>query len=161
MPDYSWTGQLRPYPISPHREVPASIPRPDYADHSTGYPAGEVESKQQNIVPCRSKADIEGLRAACLLGRQVGPRPSSIHSDVPLAAFARVLLPNRDKTSLIFGLNILGETGCGMGQALDAAAAIIMPGVLCDDIDRVVHEVPNMHTITSQTLHFTARTRSH
>mmetsp|Transcript_4152 Transcript_4152/g.8533 ORF Transcript_4152/g.8533 Transcript_4152/m.8533 type:complete len:390 (-) Transcript_4152:145-1314(-) len=95
VPDWPWTGDLRPYPVSPYREVPAGIARPDYADHPQGYPTGEIESKQQNIVPSRSQKNIEGLRAACLLGR----------------------------------------------QALDAAAAIIKPGVLCDDIDRVVHEV--------------------
>jgi methionyl aminopeptidase len=34
MSGYKWTGTLRPkYPLSPKREVPAHIPRPDYADH--------------------------------------------------------------------------------------------------------------------------------
>lgn len=34
MAGYKWTGTLRPkYPLSAKREVPAHIPRPDYADH--------------------------------------------------------------------------------------------------------------------------------
>lgn len=34
MRDYKFTGPLRPvYPLSEKREVPAHIPRPDYADH--------------------------------------------------------------------------------------------------------------------------------
>lgn len=34
MRDYKFTGTLRPaYPLSEKREVPAHIPRPDYADH--------------------------------------------------------------------------------------------------------------------------------
>lgn len=33
-PDFNYTGPLRPvYPLSAKREVPAHIPRPDYADH--------------------------------------------------------------------------------------------------------------------------------
>lgn len=33
MRDYKFTGTLRPvYPLSKKRDVPASIPRPDYAD---------------------------------------------------------------------------------------------------------------------------------
>lgn len=70
MPMWNWTGDLKPYPISPKRVVPPSIPRPDYADHPQGYPEGEMQSKQQNIVLQRSAKDIEGLRSACLLGRQ-------------------------------------------------------------------------------------------
>ena len=33
---YKFTGSLRPvYPLSPKREVPAHIPRPDYAEDGT------------------------------------------------------------------------------------------------------------------------------
>jgi hypothetical protein len=31
---------------------------------------GEMESKQQNMTPIRTAKDIEGLRKACLLGRE-------------------------------------------------------------------------------------------
>lgn len=33
---HHFTGSLRPYLVSPRREVPAHIPRPDYADHPEG-----------------------------------------------------------------------------------------------------------------------------
>ena len=68
-PMFQWTGKLRPHPISPYRTVPSHIARPDYA--TTGYPASEIESKAQQVVPVLSAKDIAGLRAACRLGRTV------------------------------------------------------------------------------------------
>ena len=47
MPPFNWTGSLRPTMVSPRREVPASIPRQDYAE--TGVPVIEIQSKQQSI----------------------------------------------------------------------------------------------------------------
>lgn len=39
-PDFSYTGSMRPvYPLGPKREVPAHIPRPDYADHRACLPS--------------------------------------------------------------------------------------------------------------------------
>lgn len=35
-PNYSYTGKLRPFPLSDKRTVPLTIPRPDYADHPKG-----------------------------------------------------------------------------------------------------------------------------
>ena len=66
-PLFQWTGRLRPFPISPYRPVPDSIPRPDYA--TTGWPADEYESKKQNSVHLHTPAEVEGIRTACLLVR--------------------------------------------------------------------------------------------
>ena len=68
-PLFQWTGKLRPDRISPYRPVPAHIARPDYA--TTGWPAEEVESRKQNSVHIHSAAEIEGIRAACALGRRI------------------------------------------------------------------------------------------
>ncbi len=57
---------LRP---NQHAQVPAHIRRPDYADD--GYPDSEVESRQQKSVVQRTPKELEGIRAACLLGRQI------------------------------------------------------------------------------------------
>lgn len=92
LPDFAWTGPLRPDKISPTRKVPDTIPRPEYA--ATGYPEQEIISKQQVSVAVWSGKDLEGIRAACRLGREV----------------------------------------------LDAAHAVIRPGITTDEIDRVVHE---------------------
>ena len=68
-PVFQWTGRLRPHPISPYRPVPPGIQRPDYA--TTGWPAAEMESRQQQVTPIRTAEEIDGLRAACRLGRTV------------------------------------------------------------------------------------------
>jgi hypothetical protein len=46
LPDFSWTGDLRPDKIGPKRSVPAGIPKPDYA--KTGNPDSELRSRQQH-----------------------------------------------------------------------------------------------------------------
>jgi len=48
--------------------VADDIERPDYA--VTGYPAEEVDSPQQRSGAIRSAAEIEGIRRACLVGRE-------------------------------------------------------------------------------------------
>ena len=83
--------------VSPRREVPEHIPRPDWAD--TGYPTSEERSRQQRETPVRSAADIRRLKASCALGRAI----------------------------------------------LDAAHAIVKPGVTTDEIDRVVHDYTIEH----------------
>ncbi|MEW5297135.1 MAG: hypothetical protein WDW38_005957 [Sanguina aurantia] len=69
MPDFAWTGALRPHPVSSRRAVPSHIVHPDYA--VTGVPISEEESRQQQSVIPRSGADLEGLRRACRVGREV------------------------------------------------------------------------------------------
>eukprot|EP01023_Acetabularia_acetabulum_P023141 TRINITY_DN22713_c1_g1_i1.p1 TRINITY_DN22713_c1_g1~~TRINITY_DN22713_c1_g1_i1.p1 ORF type:complete len:388 (-),score=59.70 TRINITY_DN22713_c1_g1_i1:697-1860(-) len=68
-PKFQWTGDLRPDRVGPRQVVPQNIPLPDYA--LTGIPHSEVQSRQQNIISTRSQQEIEGIRAACALGRQV------------------------------------------------------------------------------------------
>ncbi|KAK9814651.1 hypothetical protein WJX72_009256 [[Myrmecia] bisecta] len=68
-PDFEWTGALRPDVISPRRQVPTCIKQPDYAEY--GVPEREIASRQQRVVPVRTPKEIEGLRAACRLARQV------------------------------------------------------------------------------------------
>ncbi|KAG1666784.1 hypothetical protein FOA52_004620 [Chlamydomonas sp. UWO 241] len=70
MPEFAWTGPLRPSPISPMRPIPAHIKKPDYYVLD-GYPEEEQESRQQSSVPVRSGAVLEGIRAACVAGREV------------------------------------------------------------------------------------------
>ncbi|GBF95512.1 methionine aminopeptidase 1A [Raphidocelis subcapitata] len=69
MPAFNWTGDLRPFKIGPPRQVPEHIARPDYA--ADGTPYSEQESRQQRNVVCRSPEEIEGIRRACLVGREV------------------------------------------------------------------------------------------
>lgn len=64
-PNFRFTGKLRPYPQSPKRIVPPSIPRPDYADHPTGAPLGELAIKGSAQIKVLSDEEIEGMRVAC------------------------------------------------------------------------------------------------
>ena len=50
-------------------QVPEHIPKTDYA--GTGFPQSEMLSRQQQNVPVRSPAAVEGIRAACLAGRRL------------------------------------------------------------------------------------------
>lgn len=65
---YGFTGRLRPAGLSATREVPAEIPRPDYAD--TGRPLSEERERSSQIRVIEGE-DLENLRAACKLARQV------------------------------------------------------------------------------------------
>lgn len=66
-----YSGQLRPYPQSAKRTVPASIGRPDYADHPQGYPLSEKALKGTTQIIVLDDEEIEGMRVACKLGREV------------------------------------------------------------------------------------------
>ncbi|KAF9379653.1 Methionine aminopeptidase 1 [Podila verticillata] len=69
-PGYKYSGLLRPlYPLSPCREVPADIPRPDYAE--TGIPLSELSVKSSSTIEAVSEADLVVLRKVCQLAREV------------------------------------------------------------------------------------------
>lgn len=70
-PKYPFSGTLRPvYPLSPRREVPAHIPRPDYALREDGVPISEMRTLGHP--PRILNADeIQKMRTACRLGREV------------------------------------------------------------------------------------------
>ncbi|ELU18778.1 hypothetical protein CAPTEDRAFT_184699 [Capitella teleta] len=70
-PGYVFSGLLKPFPVSPMRKVPESIPRPDYADHEEGYPTSERESRGSSTIIQLPEEDQELLRLACKLGREV------------------------------------------------------------------------------------------
>jgi len=70
-PGYKFTGTLRPYPLSAKRTVPARIPRPDYADHPKGHPLSELAERGSTNVKVLDDEEIEGLKVACKLGREV------------------------------------------------------------------------------------------
>uniref|UniRef100_A0A8H8CND6 Methionine aminopeptidase n=1 Tax=Psilocybe cubensis TaxID=181762 RepID=A0A8H8CND6_PSICU len=68
--NYAFTGTLRPvYPLSPKRQVPAHIPRPDYVD-ADGRPLSEIARAGQ---PPRilSLEEQEKMRTVCRLTREV------------------------------------------------------------------------------------------
>ena len=67
-PTYPFTGPLRPaYPLSPKRQVPESIPRPDYA--VSGIPKSSFVRRNQ-IEQLDKKAQ-DAMRKVCRLAREV------------------------------------------------------------------------------------------
>ena len=73
MPPFNYAGPLRPAPImTPRnalhlREVPAGIPRPDYAE--TADPVSETESKLQHFNYAYDAAQLATLRECCAVAR--------------------------------------------------------------------------------------------
>ena len=69
-PNFAFTGSLRPvYPLSPKREVPKSIPHPDYA--VDGIPRSEQRFVGRNNVKILDAKEQEGMRKVCRLAREV------------------------------------------------------------------------------------------
>lgn len=69
---YSFTGPLRPWRVTERRTVPDTIAKPDYATHERGVSMEEERDKgRRDIIPVYSAAEIEGIRAACKIGREV------------------------------------------------------------------------------------------
>ncbi|ROT80054.1 methionine aminopeptidase, partial [Penaeus vannamei] len=62
---------LRPYLKSAKREVPRTIGRPDYADDPNGFPHSEQKLRGSTSIKCLSDEEIEGMRVACKLAREV------------------------------------------------------------------------------------------
>lgn len=70
-PHFSYTGKLRPFPLSSKREVPKTIERPDYADHPRGFSKCEQEVKGSGQIKVLNDEEIEAMRVSCKLGREV------------------------------------------------------------------------------------------
>lgn len=65
------SGKLRPAEQSATRVVPDHIPRPDYADHPEGFPISEQKLKGNTYIRQLDDEEVESLRVACKLGREV------------------------------------------------------------------------------------------
>lgn len=71
-PAYEFTGKLRPaYPLSAKRTVPEHIGRPDYADHPLGESKCEQSIKGSTHIKVLTDEEIEGVRVAGRLAREV------------------------------------------------------------------------------------------
>mmetsp|Transcript_6400 Transcript_6400/g.9655 ORF Transcript_6400/g.9655 Transcript_6400/m.9655 type:complete len:382 (+) Transcript_6400:65-1210(+) len=69
---FQFTGPLRPAMVTPKREVPPEIPRPDYANHPTGIPETEMQDRRtNNSIRVYTPEEIQGIREACRIGREV------------------------------------------------------------------------------------------
>ncbi|KAI1295587.1 Methionine aminopeptidase 1 [Halotydeus destructor] len=70
-PGFSFTGSLRPYPLTPKRDVPAAIVRPDYADHPEGVSMCEENTRGATNIKTLDEEEIAGVTLAGKLAREV------------------------------------------------------------------------------------------
>lgn len=69
-PEYSYSGALRPFPRKPRIiSLPDSIEKPDYSEH--GKPISEMQSRGIGQIRVLNEQEIEGMRLAGKLGREV------------------------------------------------------------------------------------------
>ncbi|XP_014229744.1 methionine aminopeptidase 1 [Trichogramma pretiosum] len=70
-PSFQYTGKLRPAPREQRRPAPANIMAPDYAHHPDGTPVSEQLARSSTVIKVLDDEEIEGMRLACKLGREV------------------------------------------------------------------------------------------
>ena len=68
MADFAYTGSVRPGKQTPRRVIPAEIRRPDYAEDGKPKERGPLFPWQIEV---KSQTDIEGMRAAGRVAREV------------------------------------------------------------------------------------------
>jgi methionyl aminopeptidase len=69
-PTFPYTGSLRPvYPLTPRREVPAHIQKPDYWE--TGVPKSEQTFAAKHKITVLNAKEIEAMRLVCRYTREV------------------------------------------------------------------------------------------
>lgn len=68
--DFDFTGALRPGKLSPKRDVPAHIMRPDYADHPTGFSACERTGPLVGKGEVHSGEALEAMRKVGKFARE-------------------------------------------------------------------------------------------
>jgi methionyl aminopeptidase len=66
---FKFTGSVRPGLLSPWRVVPDHVEKPDYADD--GVPLAEEKHYKNPSITVHTPAQIEGIRVACRLAREV------------------------------------------------------------------------------------------
>ncbi|KAI4838847.1 methionine aminopeptidase 1b [Plasmodium brasilianum] len=66
--NFTFTGNIRPWPISKMNEVPEHIEKPDYA--ITSIPESELKFKRKSDIYVNSEDEIKRIKEACVLGRK-------------------------------------------------------------------------------------------
>ncbi|SBT34181.1 methionine aminopeptidase 1b, putative (METAP1b) [Plasmodium ovale wallikeri] len=66
--NFTFTGHVRPWPISRINDVPKHIEKPDYA--ITSIPESELKYKRKSDIYINNEDEIKRIREACILGRK-------------------------------------------------------------------------------------------
>lgn len=75
---FRYSGPLRRYKVTPKREIPDHIKKPDY--HKSGQPLSEIKVQGSKYIPVYDDKEIEGIRAACVIGRVSLTSPTLTHN---------------------------------------------------------------------------------
>jgi len=67
---YEFTGAYRPAYVTPRRQCPSDIVRPDYADHVEGVALSEQAARHQ-APPQFGTKEMDRFRKICVLGREI------------------------------------------------------------------------------------------
>jgi len=70
--NYAFTGNLRPWKVTEKSVVPEGILKPDYSDHPDGKShSEEADKRNRDLIRTYTPEQIEGIRRACVIGREV------------------------------------------------------------------------------------------
>mmetsp|Transcript_88076 Transcript_88076/g.247606 ORF Transcript_88076/g.247606 Transcript_88076/m.247606 type:complete len:413 (-) Transcript_88076:166-1404(-) len=68
---FRFTGSLRPARRTPRMPPPEGCCKPDYATHPRGVARSELAARRKRLIPVLEGKDLETMREACRLGREV------------------------------------------------------------------------------------------
>ncbi|KAL9690138.1 hypothetical protein QQ045_010533 [Rhodiola kirilowii] len=127
MPNFDWTGTLRPFPISRKRTVPPHIVLPDWAIDGT--PKIEPNSQWQHAVEIKTPEQIERMRDACRIGREV------------LDAAARIIQPGVTTDEID---RVVHEATIAAGAYPSPLNYYFFPKSCCTSVNEVIcHGIPD------------------
>ena len=70
--NYRFSGPLRPWKVTEKSIVPEGIALPDYSNHPEGRSASEeLDKRNRDVIRVYNPTQIEGIRKACAIGREV------------------------------------------------------------------------------------------
>ncbi|XP_047337647.1 methionine aminopeptidase 1A-like [Impatiens glandulifera] len=127
VPQFNWTGTLRPHPISKTRVVPAHIDRPDWA--LDGIPKIEPNSDFQHVVEIKSPDLISRLKETSRIAREV------------LDAAARVIRPGVTTDEID---DVVHEATIAAGAYPSPLNYHFFPKSCCTSVNEIIcHGIPD------------------
>lgn len=124
-PNFSFTGPLRPvYPLSPRREIPKTIPHPDYA--ADGIPKAGRSLVSRNKVEILDKKAQDAMRKVCRLAREVlDIAAAALRPGISTDAIDQIVHDECIKRNVSAARKATGRAAWGRRQRL--TVAVVLP----------------------------------